>query len=78
VLSDWVAAWPDPQGWKHEALWQEDGVTVLSQHASTANIWQIAHHIPRWELDDGPPDRIKRAALRAWSDLQKTIEQQDT
>lgn len=76
VLLDWVAAWPDPQAWKHEVRWTTDGIAVLSQKATSENIWSCSHIFNRTDLERGPNDIVKWQALRTWGELHKTADQQ--
>lgn len=76
VLVEWVTHWPDPQRWKHEVRWMDDGVAVQSQLATGENVWAVAGFFSRSSLEHGSSSLVRWQALQCWRELQTSIAQQ--
>jgi hypothetical protein len=78
VLVCWVSTWPDPQLWKHEARWQEDGIAIMSQKATGEYVWSATAFFKRTDLEslDDYDIAVGLQALKTWKELHRTAQQQ--
>lgn len=76
VLREWVDAWPDPQKWKHEARWQEDGVAIMAQNITDDRVWSVTAFFPRTHLELGSGNTVRWQALQSWRELHTAAQQQ--
>lgn len=76
VLVGWVRAWPDPQRWKHEVRWQDDGVAVMSQKLDEDHVWSVTNFFPRSQLEDGSEQLVLWRAMQSWRELHTLAQQQ--